>query len=169
MIRRTKENGYNESEREGPAAKRHAILSPTINSRLSPAVLTPLILHGNSHHPVHHPMNTSILNSHLTSRSMLEDSNAYHNNREINSNGRNHLSTDHINDRYSLASERYERDFRPSVGLYSNLQRDLTEDRDMEDEWKNIHTVSYTKTCQLEHKLIRTSIKLGHFIISLIP
>jgi hypothetical protein len=69
----------------------------------------------------------------------------YHNSsnsRENTNNGRNHSSGEHLSDRYSAVAERFEREYcRPAVGLYSGLQRDYTDDRDTEDEWKNIHTV----------------------------
>ncbi len=158
IIRIAKENGFSDTivDRDSgpPPAKRHqSLLSPTIGSRLSPAGLTPLLLHGSGHHHSHHINNPSVLHSHLSTsaRSMFDEPNAasasalYHNSsnsRENTNNGRNHSSGEHLNDRYSSVAERFEREYcRPAVGLYSGLQRDYTDDRDMEDEWKNIHTV----------------------------
>ncbi|CAG2109129.1 unnamed protein product [Medioppia subpectinata] len=100
--------------------------------------------------------NPSILHSHLSTsgRSMFDDHNAsaasahFHgstNNRENSINGRTHSShpsAEHSNDRYSSVAERFEREYcRPTVGLYSQMHRDYNEDRDMEEEWKNINTM----------------------------
>jgi hypothetical protein len=100
--------------------------------------------------------NPSILHSHLSTsgRSMFDDHNTasasalFHNssnNRENTINGRNHSShpsAEHSSDRYSSVAERFEREYcRPSVGLYSQIHRDYNDDRDMEEEWKNINTV----------------------------
>ncbi|XP_054164329.1 protein CBFA2T1-like [Oppia nitens] len=150
-----KENGFNESaaDRESgpPPPKRHqSIISPTIGTRLSPAGLAPLLLHTSGHHHSHHITNPSILHSHLStsSRSIYDETTSssapalYHNNnnnRENAINGRNHslhVSGDHSNDRFS-----YERDYRPVAGMYSQMHREYSEDRDMEEEWKNINTM----------------------------
>ena len=156
-----KENGFNDPivDRDSgpPPAKRHqSLLSPTISSRTSPAGLAPLLLHHPTGHHSHQLTAPSILHSHLSTsgRSMFDDSNSstpsalYHNtnnSRDNTTNGRNHsshTSADHMNDRYSSV-DRFEREYcRPSVGLYSQIQRDFTDDRDMDEEWKNINTVS---------------------------
>lgn len=159
FYRRAKENGFSadpigDRETGPPPAKRHQpLLSPTMGSRLSSAGLAPLLLHGNAHH---HITNPSILHSHLSAsaRSVFDDSTGpsastmYHhtnnNNREnvANDRDRNHSSGEHLNDRYSSVAERFEREYcRPAAGLYSSLQKEYSDDRDMEDEWKNIHTV----------------------------
>ena len=156
-----KENGFSDPivDRDSgpPPAKRHqSLLSPTISSRSSPAGLAPLLLHHSTGHHSHQLGNPSILHSHLSTsgRSVFEESNSspasalYHsssNSRESATNGRNHsshTSAEHLSDRYSSVAERFEREYcRPAVGLYSQIQRDYSDERDMDEEWKNINTV----------------------------
>lgn len=138
-----KENGFSDSSSVHetiPPAKRHQT-NPTIGSRLSPAALTPLLLHGRFHHP-------TVLPSHLatSARSIFEEANnpsvLYHNSpnsRENPINGRSH-SAEHLSDRYATVNERLERDYNRS--LYAGLPKDYIDERDTDEEWKNIHTVS---------------------------
>lgn len=153
----------------GPPAKRHhPLTSPLLGTRHSPAGLTPALLHTPVSMPLgHHPnasTNPSLLHSHLSTqaRALFEaearerdrdasvPTNIYHGNgngRDPLTNGRNHGPGEHF-ERERYAAERYEKEYyglgRSAPIFYSELQRNYNEElaRDMEDEWKNIHTVS---------------------------
>lgn len=98
----------------------------------------------NSHHNSHH--SDTSFHSHLSSShsNSAASSSLYHNNsnnRDSDANGRTHSADEHLGDRYAANDRRFEREYcRPNAGMYSSVQRDYDES-DMEDEWKNIHTV----------------------------
>ncbi|RWS28718.1 protein CBFA2T1-like protein [Leptotrombidium deliense] len=137
-----------------PPAKRHQPnSSPAMTTRLSPAGVTPTLVHNHSASP-------SILHSHLSStrtamideiqRERESSTGLYHIPsalRDGMSNGRVHSSStsDHFTDRFAGISERYEKELfsRPSSMIYTEMHRNYGEDmsRDMEEEWKNIYTM----------------------------
>lgn len=149
-----KENSPDEKLVDGPTtAKRHQpVISPSINSR-SAAGVTPALLPVSSHHPPHPSL-------HLPSaqaRALLEERDGpalYHNglaNGRGLPHGPDHERSAHPYERErERYAERYEKEFfgRPVPSFYSELaHRSYAEElsRDMEEEWKNIYTVSDKK------------------------
>ena len=161
---------------EEPPTKRHQpLISPSISARLSPAAITPALLHT----PVttgghHHASSSSSLHSHLSAQTRAalleaerererdrETSSLFHSNglsREMLPNGRGivqgHSAEHHSFERDRYAStDRYEKEYfgRPVPMFYSDLQRNYAEElsRDMEEEWKNIYTVSFYRKMRL--------------------
>lgn len=165
------EDKSNSHDGQGPPAKRHQPMhSPSSGGapRVSPAGITPALLHtpvSGHHHHANASSAPSILQSHLSAqaRAALFEAEARERDREggppapfhgngngradAPPNGRPHHGAEHFErERYVSAAERYEKEYfsRPGHMYYSDLQRNYSEEitRDMEEEWKNIHTVS---------------------------
>lgn len=149
-------------------------LPSRINAGLTPALLHTPVLPNNGPPPnqqQQHSHGPSILHSHLASQSraaLLEAEsrerereresqpapsfNANNGNtgrEQLTNGGRTHAPSASDYERERYVNERYEKEFfsRPGPTMfYSELQRSYSEEvsRDMEEEWKNIHTVSFS-------------------------